>query len=172
MDKTIIKVADIVDESVVDGNGIRMTIFVQGCIHRCEGCHNSGTWNFDGGYEFTAEALADRIKKNPLLDGFTFSGGEPFEQAAPLGMLAEWAHKSNLNVWSYTGYTLEELLDKATGGDEGVKKLLDEIDVLVDGRFILAQKDLMLKFRGSKNQRIIDMIKTRADGYKKVYLLD
>lgn len=164
---TIINVADIVSESVVDGIGFRMTLFVQGCNHRCEGCHNATTWNFDGGKQLSVKKITDFFKLNPLLDGMTFSGGEPFEQAGQLSVLAEWLHAGGHNVWCYSGYTLQELLVKAKS-EEGVDALLSKVDVLVDGRFEIAQKNLMLKFRGSNNQRIIDLVKTRQNGYKEI----
>ena len=163
-----IRLADIVAESVVDGKGIRMTVFVQGCTHACPGCHNPTTWALDGGEEHTLDFITEIAEKDPLLDGLTFSGGEPFLQAAPLSVLAEWCHAHNLNVWSYSGYTLEQL-EVMAKSDEGVKNLLSRVDVLVDGPFIEEQKDLTLAFRGSRNQRVIDMNKTRSSG--KVELL-
>ncbi len=158
-----LRIAGIVNDSVVDGLGIRMTLFTQGCPHRCPGCHNQHTHDFGGGYDITLGEIAQRVKGNPLLDGMTFSGGEPFEQAEALAQLAVWLHENGLNVWCYSGYTLEELQEKAkTNGQVGV--LLDNTDVLVDGRFIEAEKNLMLNFRGSANQRVIDMNRTREQG--------
>lgn len=158
-----VRIADIVEESVVDGLGIRMTIFTQGCPHRCEGCHNPQTHDPSGGGNISIGEIEERIRRNPLLDGVTLSGGEPFSQSKPLSELCRRLHANNLNVWTYTGYTLEELT-KASETDADVRALLAETDVLVDGRFVLAQLDLKLKFRGSANQRIIDMKKTRAAG--------
>lgn len=158
-----IRLADLVDESVVDGTGIRMTLFTQGCPHRCPGCHNPTTHAFEGGHPFTVRQIAERIARDPLLDGVTLSGGEPFVWAEPLAVLCRWVHAHNMNVWCYTGYTYEQLLEKAAS-DGAVKALLDETDVLVDGPFILEEKDLLLKFRGSRNQRVIDMKATRAAG--------
>lgn len=163
-----LRLAGIVDESVVDGNGFRMTVFVQGCPHRCEGCHNMSSWDFDGGETVTLDYIADAVKKNPLLDGVTLSGGEPFEQAESAAVLAAWLHENGYNVWTYTGYTLEQLLRQ--GGDK--LKLLKQTDVLVDGPFVLARRNLMLRFRGSDNQRLIDMNKTRAADYKQTVLWD
>ena len=158
-----IKLADIVPESVVDGKGIRMTVFVQGCRHKCPGCQNPTTWDESGGEEHALKFITDIAERNPLLDGLTFSGGEPFLQPAPLCELAKWCHERGMNVWSYSGYTLEQL--RETGEtNRAVKQLLDEIDVLVDGPFIEAQKDLTLAFRGSRNQRVIDMKQTRERG--------
>ena len=158
-----IRLADIVPESVVDGKGIRMTVFVQGCEHRCKGCHNQGTWPMDGGEIKDIGFIADLAEKDPLLDGLTLSGGEPFLQPAPLYELSKWCHSRGLNVWCYSGFTYEQLLEMGKC-DENVKNLLGEIDVLVDGPFIEAQKDLTLVFRGSSNQRVIDLNKTRETG--------
>lgn len=158
-----IQIADIVNDSVVDGTGIRMTIFTQGCPHRCPGCHNPTTHPFEGGYTFSVDELFKRVCKNPLLDGITLSGGEPFVWAAPLAELARRVRAEGLNVWCYTGYTLDEL-EETAATDEHVRALLNEIDVLVDGRFVLEERDLTLLFRGSRNQRIIDMNRTRAAG--------
>lgn len=159
----ILRLADIVPESVVDGKGIRMTVFVQGCRHACKGCHNPGTWDENGGAEYSVNYVADLAKKNPLLDGLTFSGGEPFLQPKPLNELAKWCHANSLNVWCYSGYTYEQLC--SLGEKDGdVRELLNNIDVLVDGPFIEAQKDLTLAFRGSSNQRVLDMNETRKTG--------
>jgi len=150
------QVADIIQDSIVDGTGLRMTIFCQGCVRRCEGCHNPTALEFDGGYTFSVQQLADMALANPLLDGLTFSGGEPFCQAKEFVALAKIVKQKGLNIWCYTGYTLEELLDIAHK-DRDVKELLDNIDVLVDGPFVLAQRDLSLKYRGSSNQRLINL---------------
>lgn len=158
-----IKLADLVPESVVDGKGIRMTVFVQGCRHCCPGCQNPTTWDEKGGKEYPISFITDMAARDPLLDGFTFSGGEPFLQSKPLGYLAEWAHEHKMNVWCYSGYTFEQLTEMSKT-DEHVSKLFGEIDVLVDGPFVESKKDLKLAFRGSSNQRIIDMQKTRERG--------
>lgn len=162
------KLAGINSESVVDGDGLRMTIFGQGCPHHCEGCHNPSTWTFSGGEETSPEKIISLIKENPLLDGVTFSGGEPFAQAKDFAWIAEKVHKMGLDVWSYSGYTLEELQTLAKT-NKNIEALLAEIDVLVDGKFVLAKRDLSLHFRGSSNQRVIDMKKTRESG--KIVLL-
>ena len=151
-----IRLAGVVRESIVDGPGIRLTVFTQGCPHKCEGCHNPQTHDFNGGYISDTYNILKAIKENPMLQGVTFSGGEPFMQCEPLIELAKECHKLNLNVMSYTGYTFETL----TEGFEkhpGWKKLLENIDILVDGPFILSQRSLTLHFRGSKNQRILDV---------------
>lgn len=151
-----LKIAGIVDDSIVDGEGVRLTVFTQGCPHHCHGCHNPQTWSLDGGHEVDTEEIVQKLKENPLLSGITFSGGEPFLQPAPLAEIARAAHKLGLDVWSYTGFTLEEL-EKRTD----VQQLLNEVDVLVDGPYVEALRDLTLRFRGSSNQRIIDLKELR-----------
>lgn len=147
-----IRIADIVQDSIVDGRGIRMTIFTQGCPHHCHGCHNPHTHDPLGGREVSVDDLIDQMKSNPLLDGITFSGGEPFEQIEAVKQLAHEAHRLRLDVWCYTGWTWEEIMQ-----DPHKRGLLAYIDVLVDGRFDLEQRSLELKWRGSKNQRVIDV---------------
>lgn len=154
-------VSGIEAESIVDGPGYRFTIFTQGCPHRCPGCHNPQTHPMEGGELVEIGLLLAEILKNPLLTGVTFSGGEPFLHAGVLAELAGRIHAHGLNVITYSGYTYEEL---TAGGEHQWKKLLDETDYLIDGPFLLAQKSLQLKFRGSKNQRIIDMRATRQAG--------
>lgn len=156
-----LRVAGIEPESIVDGPGIRFTVFVQGCPHNCPGCHNPQTHPFEGGQETDIEEIFARFKGNPLLKGITFSGGEPFCQAEPLYRLAQLVHAACKDVVVYTGYTYEEL---AASEDPAVKALLKETDLLIDGPFILGEKNLDLLFRGSENQRLIDMEKTRAAG--------
>ena len=151
-----LRIAGIVDDSIVDGEGVRLTVFTQGCPHHCHGCHNPQTWNLDGGHEIDTEEIVEKLKENPLLSGITFSGGEPFLQPAPLTELAQAAHKLGLDVWSYTGFTLEEL-EKRTDAQQ----LLNEVDVLVDGPYVEALRDLTFQFRGSSNQRIIDLNELR-----------
>lgn len=148
-----------VNDSIVDGPGIRYGIFVQGCPHNCEGCHNPGSHDFNAGYDVDTENLLDEIKKNPLLDGVTFSGGEPFMQAKVLAYLAENIHKEGLNIVTYTGFTFEELLEKSNP-ENGFMELLKQTDILVDGKFISSQRDISLMFKGSANQRIIDVKKS------------
>ncbi|MBQ9365031.1 MAG: anaerobic ribonucleoside-triphosphate reductase activating protein [Schwartzia sp.] len=153
-----IRIAGVVDDSVVDGDGYRFTIFTQGCPHHCHNCHNPETWSFDGGRLDDTDEILMELMKNPLLSGVTFSGGEPFAQAAPLADMAKKIHRYGLNVWCYSGYTLEELRAME---DDGVNELLDNIDVLVDGEYRESERDLTLRFRGSRNQRVIDMRATR-----------
>lgn len=156
-----IRCAGLVDDSVVDGDGYRLTVFTQGCPHHCPGCHNPKTHDFAGGSIYQAEDILAKIKANPLLSGVTFSGGEPFCQPEPLSWLAREVHALGLDVWSYSGYTLEEIEQH---GSEAMKELLSNIDVLVDGPFLEAERDLTLRFRGSRNQRVIDMKATREAG--------
>lgn len=150
----IIRIAGTVDDSIVDGPGLRFAIFAQGCPHSCPGCHNPDTHSFDGGKTVDTKVIIDQFSQNPLLDGITLSGGEPFCQPEACLELARAAHEKGLTVWCYTGYVLDQLLQEH---DPARIALLEEIDVLVDGPFIPAEKSLELKYRGSKNQRIIKM---------------
>ena len=158
-----IRLYGLVTDSIVDGPGFRTSVFTQGCPHHCPGCHNPGSHDFDAGTVYAIDDVEAKFSKNPLLDGVTLTGGEPFCQAAACAELARRAHARGLNVWTYTGYTYEELLEMQKT-DEGIRQLLEETDTLVDGRFILAQRDLTLIYKGSRNQRIIDMNRTRAEG--------
>ncbi|MBR2715473.1 MAG: anaerobic ribonucleoside-triphosphate reductase activating protein [Ruminococcus sp.] len=154
-----LRLAGVIRESIVDGPGIRMTVFTQGCPHHCKGCHNEQTWDFDGGYESSTERILEEAKKDPLLRGLTFSGGEPFAQAQSMALLAKEAKENGYDIFCYTGYTFEKLLSMFDTHPE-YKELLSYCDWLVDGPFILEERSLMLKFRGSKNQRILDVKKT------------
>lgn len=158
-----IRLYGLVTDSIVDGPGFRTAIFVQGCPYHCEGCHNPDSQPFEGGTVWTLDDVEKKFTNNPLLSGITLSGGEPAEQAAPCAELARRAHQKGLNVWTYTGSTLEKLTERAQT-DDALKQLLAETDVLVDGPFILAQRSLELDFCGSKNQRLIDMNETRRQG--------
>lgn len=159
-----IRLSGIVEESIVDGPGIRYTVFVQGCPHHCEGCHNPQTHPFDGGYITDTDDLFNKIMENPLLDGVTFSGGEPFCQAKPLAELGRRLKDQGMSVISYSGYTVEKLIEESND-DNGYMELLNTIDYLVDGRFVLALKSYECRFRGSTNQRIIDVKKTLEEGH-------
>ena len=161
--KNTIRIAGVVRESIVDGPGLRFTVFCQGCPHHCEGCHNMATHDFSGGYDCEISRILEAIDENPLLDGVTFSGGEPMCQPEAFYNLAVQVKERGLNIVTYTGFTYEELI---TMGESniGVKKLLDLTDILVDGRFVLEERDLTLPFRGSANQRLIDMNLTRELG--------
>lgn len=165
-----VRIAATIDDSIVDGVGLRFTIFTQGCRHHCKGCHNPKTWDFKGGYLVSVQDLYDEIMDNPLLDGVTFSGGDPFFQPKPLALLAKALHEAGKNVWAYTGFTLEKLQEISLS-DRNLKELLDSVDVLVDGPFILEKRDISLRFRGSSNQRVIDMIRTREEGKPVLYLV-
>jgi len=147
-----VRVNGVVAESIVDGPGFRYTLFTQGCPHRCPGCHNPETHDFSGGSMMEIDEILAELRQNPLLDGVTFSGGEPFCQADALADLAERVHGMGLSVMSYSGWTLEEL-SRMGEADPGVARLLKQSDYLVDGRFVLAERDLDLLFRGSRNQR-------------------
>ncbi len=149
-----LRIAGTVNDSIVDGPGIRFTIFTQGCPHNCKGCHNPQTHSFDGGEIADTEELLAKIRSNPLLDGVTFSGGEPFCQAKVLAALGRQIHEIGLNIITYTGYTFEQLY---SGGEKNRwRDLLEVTDYLIDGPFILEKKDWEIKFRGSSNQRYID----------------
>lgn len=155
-----INMAGVAANSIVDGPGIRTTYFAQGCPHHCEGCHNPETWEFGVGTPVETEALAQIARKDPLCRGVTFSGGEPFAQAEGFCELAEILKSEGYEIASYSGFTFEQLQK----GSEHQKKLLSLLDVLVDGPFVLAQRSLELNFRGSANQRIIDVQKSLASG--------
>ena len=154
-----IRIAGFENDSIVDGPGFRLAVFTQGCPHHCPGCHNPETHPFEGGQEVDTSRIIEKMQEDPLLDGLTLSGGEPFCQPEPCRELARAAHAQGMNVWAYTGFTFEQLLEKPE-----VLPLLREVDVLVDGRFILEQRTLELRFRGSKNQRLIDVPRALAAG--------
>ena len=156
----MIKLSGIQQDSIVDGPGIRTTFFCQGCPHHCEGCHNPETWPFAGGVPMDTEEMVALVTTNPLCRGVTFSGGEPFAQAEGYAELAVALKEKGYEVASYSGYTFEQLLH----GTPAQKKLLENIDILIDGQFIQAEKSLEIAFRGSKNQRILDVPKSLAAG--------
>jgi anaerobic ribonucleoside-triphosphate reductase activating protein len=156
------RIAGIVHESIVDGPGIRATVFFQGCPHRCAGCHNPQTWDLEGGTGYQVAELIARIKPNPLERGITFSGGEPFYQAEAAAAVAAWFQARGYNLWVYTGYLWEELL--ADLERPGYRELLRLAEVLVDGRFCQELKQTGLLFRGSANQRLIDVGASLAAG--------
>jgi anaerobic ribonucleoside-triphosphate reductase activating protein len=149
----LLRVSGIVDESIVDGPGLRYVVFTQGCPHHCKGCHNPQTHSFEGGFLLSAEAALGQLQENPLLSGITLSGGEPFEQAEALCALAEGAKALGKNVMTYTGYVFEDLLAR---NDSWTDRLLDLTDTLVDGPYKEELRDLELHFRGSANQRLLD----------------
>lgn len=150
------RIAGLVEESIVDGPGFRMAVFAQGCHIHCPGCHNPETHDPEGGREADTEAMIAKMRQNPLLDGITLTGGDPFLQPEACLALARAAHEQGLNVWAYSGQTLEQLL-ALRAKRPFLRELLEEIDVLVDGPFLLERRTLDLRFRGSDNQRVIDM---------------
>lgn len=156
-----ISLSGVTGDSIVDGPGLRLTIFTQGCPHHCPGCHNPQTHDPDGGSWVDTEDILAAAAENPLLDGITLSGGDPFMQPVPCLELAKGVHKLGLNVWTYTGYTWEALLEE--NAPEKIA-LLKETDVLVDGPFLLAERSLELRYKGSKNQRTIDVKKSLEMG--------
>ncbi len=149
----MLNLAGIAEDSIVDGPGLRTTIFVQGCPHHCPGCHNPETWEFGTGTDVSIEDIYSGIRSNYLCHAVTFSGGEPFSQAEELAALARLLRDNGYEIAAYSGYTFEELLN----GTPGQRELLGLIDVLIDGPFIQAEKSLELNFRGSRNQRIINV---------------
>lgn len=156
-----IQISGIMNDSIVDGPGLRLAVFVQGCRHGCVGCHNPDTHDPLGGRAMDTDEIVAMMAANPLLDGITLSGGEPFEQAAACAELARAAKARGLSVWAYTGSVYEGLSESK---DAQVQALLALCDVLVDGPFVLAQRSLALDYRGSANQRLIDLNKTRQAG--------
>ena len=156
----MLDLSGIVGDSIVDGPGIRTTIFSQGCPHHCPGCHNPETWAFGCGTPMEEETIVEIVRSNPLCRGVTFSGGEPFAQAAGFAKLARLLKQKGYEVASYSGYTFEQLLE----GNRDQRELLETIDVLIDGPFLQDQRSLELSFRGSRNQRIIDVPRSLAEG--------
>lgn len=156
----MLDLAGIVSDSIVDGPGIRATVFCQGCLHHCVGCHNPETWEFGCGTRMDEEQVLQIIADNPLCKGVTFSGGEPFAQAEGFARLAQMLNEKGYEVASYTGYTFEQLLQ----GTAAQKKLLSAIQVLIDGPFVQEEKSLELSFRGSRNQRILNVPASLAAG--------
>ena len=156
-----IRLAGIVEESIVDGPGYRMAVFVQGCPHGCPGCHNPMTHDPAGGYLADTDAIVAKLGKNPLVRGVTLTGGEPMMQAAALCEIAAAAQAKGMSVWCYTGYTLEAL---AKERNDDRMRLLGLVDVLVDGPYIARERSLDLLYCGSRNQRLIDMRRTRETG--------
>ena len=152
MNKTL-RIAGIVKESVCDGPGIRLVVFVQGCFRRCAGCHNPHTHDPGGGTEIAVADILAMIDANPLLDGVTLSGGEPFLQADVLAELAKKCCNRGLSVMTYTGYLYEDLI----AGNTAWQELLRQTDILVDGPYLREQATLDIPFRGSANQRIFEL---------------
>lgn len=149
-----IRYSDLIFDSIVDGPSLRTVLFTQGCSHHCPGCHNMKTWSTEGGELVEVNELIEKILAQRSR-ALTFSGGEPFEQPAQCTLIAKELKKHQFNLWAYSGYTYEQILS-----DPSKLELLQHIDVLVDGRFELAKKSLTLQFKGSSNQRIIDVQKS------------
>ena len=159
MDNKYIRLAGIAYESLVNGPGLRRVLFSQGCKHNCGGCFNKDTHSFDEGKLVDMDEIINDILSNPMIKGVTFSGGDPFEQADKFAYIAIKLKEAGKNIWCYTGYTFGFLLenkDKRIGWCD----LLNNIDVLVDGKFEQDKQDASLKYRGSNNQRIIDVKKS------------
>ena len=157
------KILGIHKNSVVDGPGIRDVIFFAGCEHHCKGCFSPESWNRDKGYDLSASDIHDELD---VRNNVTISGGDPFHKMnrADLAELVDFLHLIGKNIWVYTGYTIEELLEDVKLGDVHTIRALVNIDVLVDGEFHEDEKDLTIKYRGSRNQRLIDISKTIEEG--------
>jgi len=155
--------ADLTTDSIVDGPGLRAVLWTQGCSHHCEGCQNAQTWDFNGGGLVPIDMVLEAIDELECQDGITFSGGDPMFQVEACNKIADYCKKKGLNIWVYTGFTYEEIM-KLAKKKPVYLDFLKKIDVLVDGRFILKERDLNLLFRGSRNQRLIDMPKTLKTG--------
>ncbi len=155
----LIKISGIIRESIVDGPGIRYVIFTQGCPHHCEGCHNPQTHDFEGGRYVKISDIVEDIKKDPLLKGITLSGGEPFMQARQLSKLVSKLDKNKYDVMTYTGFEYEYLIKNANS-ENGYIELLKSSDILIDGKFEPSKKSALIPFRGSTNQRAIDIKRT------------
>jgi anaerobic ribonucleoside-triphosphate reductase activating protein len=168
-EKRLVRLSGIAYESLSNGPGMRRVFFSQGCVHECIGCFNPSTHSFCGGELKDMDLLIDDIKNNPILKGVTFSGGDPFEQPDEFAYIAKKVKELGLDIWCYTGYTYEYILENICN-KQGFYKLLYNIDVLVDGEFDINRKDVRLKFRGSSNQRIIDVKASLSGG--KVVVLD
>ena len=158
-----IRISGIVAQSIVDGPGIRMAVFTQGCPHRCPGCHNPETHSARGGFDMTSSEVLSRFDADPLLSGITLSGGDPLVQAEALVPVAAEVKKRNKTVWCYTGYTFEELMAKIPA-DKALETLLRHIDVLVDGRYEQTLRNPALSHRGSSNQRVLNLPASLASG--------
>jgi anaerobic ribonucleoside-triphosphate reductase activating protein len=155
------RIAGIKSESVTDGPGLRCLVFFQGCPHHCPGCHNPHTWALNAGTEMDTDAILKQLRISPLIQGITLSGGEPFIQPAPARILAEAFQAAHKDVWVYTGYLWEDLLQNP---DLEIQALIAACDVIVDGPFLQEQYQPDLQWRGSANQRIINVPASLARG--------
>ena len=154
-----IRLAGIIFESLTNGKGLRKIFFSKGCKHNCKNCHNESMNSFDGGELLDIDFLVNSVLDTPYLKGVTFSGGDPFYQAKAFAEFSTKLKRHNINIWCYTGFTYEELI-KLSEKDDGIYNLLHHIDVLVDGPYIEELNDGSTRYRGSKNQRIIDVVKS------------
>ena len=154
-----IRLAGIAYESLVNGSGMRRVFFSQGCRHNCKGCFNPDTHDFQGGEERDMDELIKDVLDNPILKGVTFSGGDPLERAEEFSYMAKKFKENGLSVWSFTGYTFEYILDHLDDR-KGWREFINNIDVLIDGKFDENKMEDGIKFRGSSNQRIIDVPKS------------
>ena len=161
--KEIRLAADLQTDSIVDGPGLRAVIWTQGCGHHCKGCQNPQTWDFNGGGLVPIEEVLKALDETEYQTGLTFSGGDPMYQPEACNEIAKYAKKKGMNVWVYTGYTWEEVLELGKK-NKAYMDFLKNTDVLVDGRFVLKELDLSILFRGSRNQRLIDVPKSLKKG--------
>jgi anaerobic ribonucleoside-triphosphate reductase activating protein len=161
-DEHYMHLAGIVEHSLVDGPGVRFCIFFQGCIHGCPGCQNPDTWDLNAGIITKVDLVIEKMKGTRYLDGVTLSGGDPLLQSEAVIDIAKAAKEMGLDVWVYTGWTFEEIMGNKAG--ETAKKALEVIDVLVDGRFDLSLKSSECIYRGSTNQRLVDLKKSLETG--------
>ncbi len=161
--------ADLQTDSIVDGPGLRAVLWTQGCSHHCKGCQNPQTWDFNGGGLVPITEVFKAIDELEYHTGLTLSGGDPLYQVSECLEIVKYARKKGLDIWVYTGFTWEELM-KMAQEKKVYLDFLKLVDVLVDGRFILEERDLSLLFRGSKNQRLIDVQKTLSKG--EIVLID
>ena len=161
MENTILNIAGFNKNSITDGPGFRFVIFAQGCIHNCKGCHNPETHAFGVGTDYTAAEIIAMIKKNPMIKGVTLSGGDPFCQAENFAKLAAELKRQGYEICAFTGYLFENIIKDKT---DSKYKLLENVDILIDGPFIESEKSLELRFKGSRNQRTIDVAKSLEKG--------
>ena len=158
-----IRLSGIIRESIVDGPGLRFAVYCQGCPHNCEGCHNPSTHDFGGGKDTEIQRILAEVDKNPSIKGLTFSGGEPFCQPEGFLELAKGAKERDLDIVIFTGYTYEELME-LNESRPSIGELISYAELIVDGRFEISQRDLSLRFRGSRNQRIIHVPSSLKEG--------
>lgn len=158
---TKLKISGTINDSIVDGPGLRFTIFTQGCPHHCPGCHNPQTHPFKGGKTYPLKKFKKDLTENPLLYGVTFSGGDPFSQAKALIPYAKFVKEKGLELACYSGFLFEQLYSNSV---PFARELLQYVDILIDGKFVLSQKSLDCRFKGSKNQRTIDVQASLKEG--------